>query len=1252
MSSGIAIAMNNSLAKHVYKVSEVPGQLLSIKLLFKNKLSVSILGFYAGASVLVQFSQAGKINFLIAKTVNESSFIVFSGDFNENGPAVKTLTWCNSCGVSKMIDYVFVSSNLVNAIVNCSVADVMKHFNTNHMTVSVSVSLDANKDHWKFDVKNMNDAKRCKFNTSMAANAVMFLDDFFLANIIREIMVLLANRTFKKRWFKGFKNVFIKVFSRFHKLKLLVSKLVKALCSVSGDDFASLLKVWNRLDSTSASAVRSLFLSVSNFGLIHSALAKTRKLYCFSKLLEFRRAEESFIRQTINKRMKSFELDKGHTIRSMLEHSFCKVVLDHLVVDDELVLESELVKSKVDVIIEKWTRKHKMVTNILDDWICQFQPLDYIFDGAFSNVMGLIGFDKMFAVVSNLSDGKAASLSGISNELWKCCNKSVLDMLLVLLNCCLVHESESVFTNTHSIVLIETACKILSKILLDRISSACSTFDVLHEDNFSVLKDTLTQSPIFAIDMHKAYDSVEWVHLKRSLVRIKMCNRFIGFFGGIHNSHVNRMITDFGLTDRYCVKRQESMCEYRLNSHFVSKNGQAESQARLTSFFTAGAFVDNTIWVGNSQAATQHILDVAVAYQFLSQRKVNLTIIWVFFLLIEGLLKPSLAKTHLNVHFFVNFVLRKAISNKHFAYLVLAVLFPIIDYRTQFSYVHLSVCNKWDALICKCLKSKSGLSHDFPSDTLYYPSLYNLKSFKQIQAEDKSASTVFFANSAGILGWLFSYRSHDFKVFSWNSCHPLQFPACVKVNSSNNFLAGMVFIFFGCDLSLDGSLVSVFCLCGGTSLSFVLDESVYCKYVTSFWHYEVAFIEQLHDWNGVQLDSHGPVFLWFKLSVCFLVGVDFLSSDGFGIVSNSLLSIDASHLSVYMDGSLSGLETLSMKAGATVFFKNVGLGLGVGVSDLVSSIMMELQAIALALECVPLFYYVNLFSDSQAALDACKMESLLVCPDFRNWCWIKCHHILNVIHCKNLVVNWVKVKGHSGVLDNEHVDKLAKDAVFSDWFLSYLVGEHFLKAGGTAVSGNSKHFVRDVFRSVHQTHYEIGSGLRVMMGSLRADINWYRSSLVWHPDSHLAAGFTSMQTAGFQTYFMKLLATCAANIKVGSALCKSFVFNEWYRESVTVFKDSKIASLNIVSFVHELCLAFQEDIWLVRTKHQTFMEKNNLILRDGSIPILVAGLFSVFLAGVIKLLGIANVLGVGFGFYKSCLFFSGIGDLVSVNIGV
>ncbi|KAG9302251.1 hypothetical protein G9A89_008742 [Geosiphon pyriformis] len=283
LGSGVAIIMNNSLAKHVYKVSEISSQLLSVKLLFRNKLSVSVLGLYAGASLAACFSQASKINFFVAKAMNDSSFVILGNNFNEDGfhrcasfkkcfslDLVNTLNgslfsklpmWCNFCGVAKMIDYMFVSSGLVNAIVDCSMTDVVEFFNTDHKAVSISMGLgglldtwlsvmckQANKDCWKFDVKSADVLKWDKFGDMLIANVSVFLDEF--------------------------------------------------------------------------------------------------------ALLESKCAKESQIRQAITRHMESFVLDKGHTIRSILEHLFHKVMLDHLVVSDELVLEPELVKSRVDVVME------------------------------------------------------------------------------------------------------------------------------------------------------------------------------------------------------------------------------------------------------------------------------------------------------------------------------------------------------------------------------------------------------------------------------------------------------------------------------------------------------------------------------------------------------------------------------------------------------------------------------------------------------------------------------------------------------------------------------------------------------------------------------------------------------------------------------------------------------------------------------------------------------------------------------------
>ncbi|KAG9299063.1 hypothetical protein G9A89_020376 [Geosiphon pyriformis] len=606
-----------------------------------------------------------------------------------------------------------------------------------------------------------------------------------------------------------------------------------------------------------------------------------------------------------------------------------------------------------------------MVSDVPNVWHCQYQLLEYVFDEAFPGVICSITFDEMSDVISNLPDEKAAGLSGISNELWKHYNRSVLDMLLVLLNFCLNCESvsrpwkkawmsmipkpyewEDVFMNTYPIALIKMAHKILSKILSDRIFVVCSRFNVLRGDNFSILKGTTTQSPIFAIEL---------------VVENALEKNY------------------FGLTNEYQM------------------------------------------------------------HDGLDQGEMFSPLFWYIF---------------------------------------------------------------YDPLLCK--------------------------------AESKSASVISFANSVGILGHLFAHKSHDLQVLSWHSHHLLFYSSCININPLDNFLAGIVQIFLECDLFLDGLMTNAFYFQNGTPMSDVLE---------------------------VGLSS-------------------VLESCEFEVVCSHLLEVDFDRFFLFMDGFLNELGTLGMKAGAVVFFENINLSLGVRVSELVSSTMVELQAIALALECVLSSYSINLFSDSQAALDACKSESRLICSDFRNQCWIKHHHIANVIHQKNLDINWVKVKDYSGVLDNEQVDAFTGATVLSNLHLSHMINEHFLRAGGTAVSD-----------------------------SLHTDVDWFRSSLVWHLDLYLAAGFTNTHTAGLWMYFMKAL------------------------------------HYHLLVAVHHVFSCPFDAVGHVRLVEVHAF--SDIILHNDSVSVLVSGLPLVFLASVVRLLGIVDVFGMGFGFCKSCLFFTGISDVVS-----
>ncbi|KAG9306520.1 hypothetical protein G9A89_004717 [Geosiphon pyriformis] len=306
LGAGVAVVMNNSLACHVSKVEMVSGQIISVRLLFKDKLLVSVLGLYAGASVSIHFGQASEINSIIAKAVNTSTFMVLGGNFNECRPlcygGVGQSGWTPECSVE---------------------------------------------------------------------------------------------------WFN------------------------------------CLVEKWSTLDFNKALVLRDMVYTNQKMMNILKYLSIVRKEYRKSKIYELKLAQEASIRAAIEKHMEKFCSNKGSIIRSVLDRSFWKMVLNHLVVNDKLVLDLDGVRLNVDRIMESWTRKCVVPSVLFNHWACQYVSLDYVRDNIFFGVMNVISISELFVVVGSLPNGKAAGLSGILNKLWKHGGESVMECLLVLLNECL-----------------------------------------------------------------------------------------------------------------------------------------------------------------------------------------------------------------------------------------------------------------------------------------------------------------------------------------------------------------------------------------------------------------------------------------------------------------------------------------------------------------------------------------------------------------------------------------------------------------------------------------------------------------------------------------------------------------------------------------------------------------------------------------------------------------------------------------------
>ncbi|KAG9300521.1 hypothetical protein G9A89_002399 [Geosiphon pyriformis] len=1070
MGAKVAIVMNTSLARHVSKVEEIPGRVISVRLLFKGKLSVTFLGLYAGASSGARFGQAFEVNTLIAKAVNSSNFVVLGGDLNENGSGRSaSFKFCLSLGlvnsfvgVGKTIDYIFVGGNLSSAVAGHQVVSVSDFFDTDHKAVVVSVGLGG----------------------------------------------------------------------------LLDVQL-------------------NRVGKT----IDYIFVG----GNLSSAVA-------------------------------------GHQVVS---------VSDFFDTDHKAVVVSVGLGGLLDVQLNSLRKQANK-----DCWKFKIRNAD------------CVGWAKF---------------------------------------------------------------KDLSK------------FNVLQGDNFLVLKGTSTQSLVFA----KAYDSVGWHHLRASLQRVKMCERFIRFFGGIHEDRVNRVMTDFGLSGGYKVHDSEKTVAIPINQGI-----------KVASLNICGQPIS--------------IVKKGETHWYLG-----------IFLSTEGLSKLSVVKAHADVRFFINVVLRKAITDKQFSYLVSAVLQPIVSYRTQFSFVSSNVCRKWDVLVRKGLRSKACLPHDFPDTALHHPSLYGLKPFEQVQSEGKIAALMAFSNAFGILGRLFRHRFLDLQVLGWASLDPLQFSVRLRVSPVNNFLAGMVKIFLGSELTLVNNLPTAFRNPGRFPLSSVLGKSLYFDSVKSLKRFGVAFGNRLFDKKGVlldwktfhcwkRLDPCGPVPHWFMVSSEFLkgqgysfsgsvgsaekLGLDILGSGEFSAVKDGLHDIWSDSFEVFTDGSLRNAGSVEVACGAAVYFPVLDISIGVAVRGLLSSTMAKLQAVTLALECVPSSSTVVLYLDSQAVIDACVSEMSLGASDFRNQCWLERCHIFNLVRDKDLSVSWVKVKGHSGIPGNVRADLAAGAASGSPFSLCADVHEHFLVAEGVAVSGNARHFVRNIFQSIRCARWEAGPGCDVVPDAMVGCIDWVVTAKVWHPDSHMLVGFTSRASSLLRIYVMKavhrrllvairkrlydkcypsvlcllcgevefsdhvftcvhesgicgeilaeasahwsalsggssasavlrVLSQCSIDVGLYTLVCKGF-------EACDVFENRKVATARIVEYVRFVVGLHRAKIWLARASHRVVMEKAGLVCDVGVVSGLPCGVSSVLSDSVVRLLGLTNSFAVSFGRQKPFCFFSGLGGSVRVVIDV
>ncbi|KAG9302817.1 hypothetical protein G9A89_009594 [Geosiphon pyriformis] len=280
-----------------------------------------------------------------------------------------------------------------------------------------------------------------------------------------------------------------------------------------------------------------------------------------------------------------------------------------------------------------------------------------------------------------------------------------------------------------------------------------------------------------------------------------------------------------------------------------------------------------------------------------------------------------------------------------------AVLQPIVSYKIQFSYVSACMCEKWNGLLRKKLKIKTSLPKNFSNEGLYYPKMYGLKFFGQLQAKNLLASVIGFANSGGVLGKLFEHRAMDLQAISWMPQQSLSFLVKLSVNPINCFLAGMNML-ASCRSLLVNNIPNVFWSGVSVSVADVLNMISGLTGVGALVHHSI-------------LDVH----------LC-----------DFGFANSCLVENKPGVVSIYTDKSVKSLGSVGACGGVTAYFSDVDLSIDIRIYSLLFLTLVELQAITLALKCIPASSSVMLFTNSQAFLNVCVLLVNSVGSNFCDKC--------------------------------------------------------------------------------------------------------------------------------------------------------------------------------------------------------------------------------------------------------------------------
>ncbi|HVH96762.1 MAG TPA: reverse transcriptase domain-containing protein, partial [Bacillus sp. (in: firmicutes)] len=333
-------------------------------------------------------------------------------------------------------------------------------------------------------------------------------------------------------------------------------------------------------------------------------LIKVNSLRKLSKikrsLLEIQHKEQ-MVKAYADARCTNFAENKAAFIASSLSKTRRCIVLDRVMASDStgqtlLITDPAKVKQVANLhyqtIAGSPPTRRTTLQNMTPLWQDIYTPEESIDISIYDSLLISPTDEEWSSTISALPNDKATGPSGISYEMIKNLSPSLSEYLKDIVTLCFNSghipsqwkdatiypipkptDWNCYLKNTRPICLIETARKLMTKIMTNRLASILSAHNILRGNNYaglpggschtpihvleSIIHDSNTYNKplfIFLQDISKAFDSIDTNMLELAMRRLKIPQGFIKLTLNLFTNRSNRVITANGLSDPYKVK--------------------------------------------------------------------------------------------------------------------------------------------------------------------------------------------------------------------------------------------------------------------------------------------------------------------------------------------------------------------------------------------------------------------------------------------------------------------------------------------------------------------------------------------------------------------------------------------------------------------------------------------------------------------------------------------------------------------------